>query len=86
MQGIEFETDNESSRNTGEQKQPTMVRWLLKLGVKDSTTANYILLGIAACAVIIGVVVYMGIPGKSGIPTMTPEQMMVDVDTTIPRN
>ena len=41
------------SRIAPERKLPTMVRWLLKRGVKDERTANYILLGVAASCFIL---------------------------------
>ena len=48
MQGIEFETDNASSspqKNIPTEKTSAMVELLLKFGVRDTSTANYILLG-----------------------------------------
>ncbi len=53
MQGIEFENDNSPQHVFEEQKQPLMVRLLLKLGVKDSAMANYVLLGIVSVIVVV---------------------------------
>ena len=36
-----------------ERRQSTMVRWLLKLGIKDERTANHVLIGIAICCFIL---------------------------------
>lgn len=67
MQGIEFETDNTSSstqKNTTTQKTSMLVQWLLKFGVKDTTTANYILLGTAGIFLGATIFIYAGLLGE----------------------
>ncbi len=71
MQEIEFETDSSSNRVIIEQKEPTMVRWLMKLGVKDKTTANYILLGIIVLSTIVGLM-FSGIFSSSQVDSNEP--------------
>jgi len=70
MQGIEFETDNASSskqRTMTTQKTPIMVQLLMKFGVKDTATANYILLGTAGIFLGITIFLYAGILDKPKI-------------------
>ena len=67
MQGIEFETDNTSSspqKNTSTQKTATLGQWLLKFGLKDTTTANYILLGTAGILLGSTIFIYAGLLGE----------------------
>lgn len=55
MSDVQFDEDNPSwNFRAGQQVQPLFVRLLLKTGVvKDAKQANYVLLGIAACALLI---------------------------------
>lgn len=67
MQGIEFETDNASSssqKNIPTEKTSAMVELLLKFGVKDTSTANYILLGIAGILIGATIFIYAGLIGE----------------------
>lgn len=67
MQGIEFETDNASSspqKNIPSQKTSAMVELLLKFGVKDTSTANYILLGTAGILLGATIFIYAGLLGE----------------------
>ena len=61
MSDIEFETDKAireiDGNNAPINETPRMVRLVMKLGIKDTTTASYILVGIAV--VFIGFAVYM---------------------------
>ncbi len=65
MQGMEFETDQinraSQSQYSTEKREPTMVRWLIKLGINDPATANFILLGIAGIFIGITIFMYAGI-------------------------
>ncbi len=61
MQGIEFENDDSTQNVWGEQKQPAMVRLVMKLGMKDEITANYALLGAAGLAVVISIFLIFGV-------------------------
>lgn len=70
MQGIEFETDSVNSstqKNIPTEKTPTMVQWLLKFGVKDTSTANYILLGTAGILLGATIFIYAGLLGEPEI-------------------
>ncbi len=55
MSDVQFDEDNSSwNLRAGQQVQPLFVRLLLKTGVvKDATQANYVLLGIAVCALLL---------------------------------
>ena len=67
MQGIEFETDNTSSstqKNVFTPKTSILVQWLLKFGVKDTTTANYILLGTVGILLGATIFIYAGLLGE----------------------
>ncbi|MEK7459952.1 MAG: hypothetical protein AAB628_00125 [Patescibacteria group bacterium] len=61
MSEIEFETDSivgdMNRRKTSAEEVPFFVKWLMQLGVRDSTTANYILIG--ATAFFIGAAIYL---------------------------
>lgn len=70
MQGIEFETDNASSslqKNIPSKKTSAMVELLLKFGVKDTSTANYILLGTAGILLGATIFIYAGLIGEPEI-------------------
>ena len=67
MQGIEFETDNASSspqKNIPTEKTSAMVELLLKFGVRDTSTANYILLGTAGILFGTTIFFYAGVLGE----------------------
>lgn len=67
MQGIEFETDNASSspqKNLPTEKTSAMVELLLKFGVRDTSTANYILLGTAGILLGTTIFIYAGLLGE----------------------
>ncbi len=65
MQEIEFETDQVSRTSSSpyltEKKEPAMVKWLTKLGIKDEETANFVLLGIAGLFLGITIFIYAGL-------------------------
>lgn len=66
MQGIEFETDNASSspqKNIPTEKTSAIVELLLRFGVKDTSTANYILLGTAGILLGATIFIYAGLLG-----------------------
>lgn len=66
MQGIEFETDKSytpssyAQQGAPAQQTPTMVRWLMRIGVVDISSANYILLGIAGLFLGVTIFLYAG--------------------------
>ncbi len=61
MSEVEFETDKTYSASavgySTEKKESTMVRGLIKLGIKDPETANFVLLGIAG--LFLGIAIFM---------------------------
>lgn len=61
MQNIEFETDKSypaGAYTSGEvAREPMMVRWLAKVGITDTSLANYILIGVAG--IFLGVTVFL---------------------------
>lgn len=75
MQGIEFETEQSPSSKSSqrEAKQSFMVRFLMKLGVPDVVTANYILLGIATLFFGIAIFLSRGMFRESQPVMPTPE-------------
>lgn len=62
MQEIEFETDKSypaNSYTSGEvARKPTMVRLLMKIGITDTSLANYILIGVAGIGLGITIFLY----------------------------
>lgn len=80
MQGIEFEEDknNEIVRSEGQQtatvKTGPIMKIVLKMGVSDATTANFILLGIVAVLLGITVFLYAGIMSSPEPIRLTIEQ------------
>lgn len=80
MQGIEFETDNASSssqKNISSEKTSAMVELLLKFGVKDTSTANYILLGIAGIFLGISIFIYAGLLSKPKVDHEATRQVIL---------
>ena len=72
MQGIEFETDQTSrvastSHYVTPKKESMMVRLLAKVGIEDTITANFVLLGIVGLMFGITIFLYAGILGESKI-------------------
>ncbi len=63
MQGIEFEVDEASSTGVQytEKKKSTMVGFLARIGVSDATTANIMLLAVAAILFGITIFIYAGV-------------------------
>lgn len=82
MQGIEFEEDknNEIIRSEGQQtatvKTGPIMKIVLKMGVSDATTANFILLGIVAVLLGITVFLYAGVLGETEPIKLTAEQQL----------
>lgn len=62
MQGIEFETDEVGRENraqeSSEHRISTMARWLMLIGITDSSTANYVLMSIAGVGIILTIFLY----------------------------
>ncbi len=57
-----FETDDSStSEETGGGRQSFIMRLIMKMGAKDETTANYILIGLAVVFLMITVYLYAGV-------------------------
>lgn len=81
MQGIEFEEDKDyrglkvKTLATPLKKQSLMMGILEKAGVADKSTANLILLGIAAFFFGITIFLYAGILGDSANSVLSSEQL-----------
>jgi len=83
MQGIEFETDNASSslqKNIPTEKTSAIVGLLLKFGVKDTSTANYILLGIAGILLGATIFIYAGLLGEPEKKNRLEAQMILIIE------
>ncbi len=64
MEGIEFNNDTLPQHVVIEEKQPKLIRILMKLGVSDPIKANYILLCIAFSFIVASVFLFVG-PGSA---------------------
>lgn len=69
MQDIEFEVDENHNRlavlnrQSTASKQGPLVKLVMKLGVKDSRTANFVLLGVAIASFGVAIYLYLGVFG-----------------------
>lgn len=81
MQGIEFEEDKNyqglktQTLSTPVAKKGFLLKLLEKAGITDKSTANLILLSIAAIFFGITIYLYAGILGGNTLPKLSPEQM-----------
>lgn len=82
MQGIEFEEDNNlqglkaQTVSTPVAKDGFIIRLLAKAGIADKSTANLILLGIAAIFFGITIYLYAGILGENVPSKQSAEELM----------
>lgn len=85
MSGIEFEENGIYQTKTkldGESinsKPGAMIQFLLKIGVKDINTANYILIGVAVVLFGIIIFIYSSTSKNAGVPKLTPEQQVEQI-------
>lgn len=79
MQNIEFETDQGSPSLESYMipKKSFMIGLMEKVGIKDTTTANVILIAIAAIFFGITIYLYAGVFEKT--PERTPQQQRMDL-------
>ncbi len=64
MEGIEFNNDASPQRIYTEERQPTMIRLVMKLGISDPMKANYILLVLSFTLIVVSVFLFI-FPGSS---------------------
>lgn len=83
MQGIEFEAEKDDTASSSSQhrepfqRSSMMTQWLMRLGIVDVATANYILLGIAGLFFGIAVFIYAGMIGKPSIDHIAKERAIL---------
>lgn len=78
MEGIEFDIDeNQNTKNTSrkQKKQPFLFRLLAKIGIVDSTVANFVLIGVAAFFFGIALFIYAGISENNSSPKLSAQEI-----------
>ncbi len=85
MEDIKFEVDQSPRMNLSTAKESAFAKWIVKSGITDNTTtANYILVGIAVLFLSITIFMYARIfSEQEQIPFRAEEQQMMD-DMSLP--